>query len=420
MNFGGIHFLYGLSFLILTILLSTAYVYCGYVLLVACENLLYRYRKSVALNKYIAGQGPDPDESVELPKHKYWNRPFLIRALILVFVFQGVLYIGQRNHWMGSESAHLEAKEYWVAGQVVFAHRKIAEKYLHPENPMTWAYTKLQKLVYQKGTALLPKDDGEVGVWQNQWFLYLYARKSRRPYGVGDLKMEPKMIPLLNNCWTALEQMATKPFEDSLMERQYLLSYPALARYYNTHDGHYTGKLYDSGTLARKNSTIMRRLKMLIAWLNALDTKWNSTGLREILNEKYSVVLATKFGTEMAIVHEIIFSKALHRKLRCDDIMVHRFHEMFKIAMSDDISKNSILLYNLENRKQAKSIYKSTVYSVKGCSGRYLLTKGCNLTLPKEKYSVINPTDGLFEYSEREILSLYKEELAGIRDLRTN
>lgn len=87
-----------------------------------------------------------------------------------------------------------------MAGQVVFAHRKIAEQFLPPENPITWPYTKLQEFIYNWGAQLLSKDDGEMGVWKNQWFLYLYSRKSHRPYGVGNLEHVERMVALLDSC----------------------------------------------------------------------------------------------------------------------------------------------------------------------------------------------------------------------------
>ncbi len=411
MHIGGFHFIYGLSFLFLTILLSTAYVYCAYILFVALESLLYRYRKTVAMNKYIAGRGPNPDESVKLPKNKFISRSFLIKALILISVLQSVVYIGQRIHWMGSESAHYEAKEYWAAGQVVFAHRKIAEKYLHPENPITWPYTELQKSIYKRGTALLPEDDGEVSVWQNQWFLYPYTRKSRRPYGVGDLKDEPKMLPLLDACWETLEKIATMPYSDKKMKRQYLLSFPALASYYNTHDGHYKGKFFDSSTLVRKDQVLIRRITDLLKWSDDLESKWDEEKLRPVIYRKYPGVASTNLVTKLRIIQDLILSKSLNNTISCNDPLISRMYDIYDNAMTSKPDKNIFVLYKRKNKRQAKIQYESAFYGTRGCLGRYLMKSLCHISLPEEKYYVVKESDHMTYCSDSRTKNIYKEEL---------
>ncbi|MBW1812307.1 MAG: hypothetical protein JRJ39_01175 [Deltaproteobacteria bacterium] len=144
MHLGGIHIIFGLGFLLLTILLTTIYAYCGYLLIASLQHFLYKFKKTMAMSKYIRGRGPNPDEVVENPALKYWNKKALFAILISVTIILSTVYIKQRIYWLGSGDAHHKAKEYFMAGQAVFAHRRIAELFLHPENPLLFPYTKLQ------------------------------------------------------------------------------------------------------------------------------------------------------------------------------------------------------------------------------------------------------------------------------------
>lgn len=245
MHLGGIHFFAGLFFVLACLLLTYIYVVLLYFLLVVLLRGIYRFRYMLARNKWMAGQGPSPDELLKPPAFGYKNILFLKRAAVLTLVFIGSLYIYQRMHWLGPDSRHYQAKEYWVAGQVIYAPRMLADRLnLHPENPIVQPYTLLQKAIFHCGEKYLPVDDGEREVWYNAWFIYPFSRKTIQPYWVRFRKPSPKMVGILDDCWNAMEGIATKPIADPLMEHKALLEWPFFYSYYLVWQGFYTGPMW--------------------------------------------------------------------------------------------------------------------------------------------------------------------------------
>ena len=241
MHIGGFHVFVGLFFLACCMALTLLYAYGVYVIIVALKKGLFKIRFYKARMKWIEGDGPNPSEIMSPPLMEFWNKRFLIKAARIIVLLLAVVYVRQRITWMGSDNTHYKAKEYYVAGQVVFAHRRIMEFALHPETLLIRPYTAMQSLIFKCGTHYLPNNDGERYVWENRWFLYLYTRKMLRPIGVTSDKYEPVMVALLNQCWEAMEGMSTLEIKDPQMRRNYYLGYPSLASYYTLYHGHYTG-----------------------------------------------------------------------------------------------------------------------------------------------------------------------------------
>ncbi len=232
MHIGGFHVFAGLFFLVCCMALTLIYVYGFYVVVVAIIKGSLQIRFHKARMKWIAGDGPNPSEIMSPPLMEFWNKRFLIRTSRIIVLLLAVVYVQQRTIWMGSDNTYYKAKEYFVAGQVVYAHRKAMEFFFHPENFLIRPYTAMQNLIFTCGTRYLPETDGERYVWENKWFLYSYTRKIIRPYGVGDNKFEPAMVKLLDRCWESMEGMATLSIKDSQMRREYYLGYVGLSSYY--------------------------------------------------------------------------------------------------------------------------------------------------------------------------------------------
>lgn len=413
MNIGGIHIIFGLGFLLLTILLTTAYAYFGYLLIVSFQHLIYKFRKSMAMSKFVRGRGPNPDDKITNPILRCWNKRALFIILISATIIFATVYIKQRLYWMGADTAHHEAKEYFVSGQPAFGVRRIAELFLHPENPLLLPYTKLQRVIFKKGEALLPKNDGESAVWRNTWFFYLYTRTSKMPYGVSSSskELEPNMVRLLDSIWATLRKMATKPYACKKAERDYCLSFPGLATYYNTYSGHYKGKFIGSSRYVRSDSILMERKLLLLEWLDEIGQKWMSNDLKNTIAIKYPGVAAFRFVTQLRIVQDTLLSKALNNQFSCEDPLMKRLFKMYQDAMSDDISRNSFLLYKKRNSEQAKILYNSAVYSAKGSSGKYLIEKICGLSMPEEIYVIASPSDKFSFCSTDYVEHVFRKEL---------
>lgn len=329
--------------------------------------------------------------------------------------FLSLIYVYQRSQWMRNGNAYYEAREYWVVGQVVNYHRMVLGQYLHPENPMHYPYTLFLKAVYRMGVKYLPENDGERYVWMNQWFLYHYTRKKDRPYFVTDKRYEPKMVTLLDACWSSLEGMASNEYQDKRMIRQYALGYPNLASYYSILQSHYTGKLFGGGTLRRKDPVLMGKLYELFVWLDNVESVWAENGYEDEVKGRYSWVSACRQDALMNILQNLSLSLAITGEFRCDHPLVERLYEEYLNAMSDDPERNTFLQYKKRNVKQAKLLYKSAVYGAIGSSGYYLLKHMCGREFPEEKYVVVSRQGHSCNFkTKRSIEFVYREELMNI------
>ena len=392
MHIGGFHVFAGLFFLGCCMVLTLIYVYGIYVLVVAIKEVVCPLKP---------------------PMMKFWNKRFLIKASQIVFLILAVVYVRQRTTWMGSDNTHYKAKEYYVAGQVVFAHRRIMEFALHPENIMIRPYTALQNLVFRCGTRYLPEDDGERYVWENHWCLYLYTRKMLRPIGVTSDKYEPAMVALLDRCWETMEGMATREIKDPQMRREYYLGYPSLASYYTLYHGHYTGKFMNSAKISRKTEFLIRRNYKTLEWLDQLKSSWEKTGLMQEIKAKYPFVAACRQGSILDLLQDLALVIVSKGQFSCDHPLIERLYQEYQDAMSGDSNRNYFLLYSMKNSRQAKMLYQPSVYGGPGGSANYLLSHICGKEMPVEKYNIVKRKDpySCEFYDVDDVEFVFREEL---------
>jgi len=169
------HLLHGLFYLVVTMLLTAAYLLLAGALLYAVRSIIRhmfagqgRKLKRTALDKLIF----EPDR----------RKKALCFVLIVFLVYHLGFYIQQRQEWMGDDNALLEAKEYFVAGQVLYGFRALLTRFIHPDIVVLWPLNALQEKIFEDGIRLLPKQDGERYVWQQLWFLYPYTRTLRETW----------------------------------------------------------------------------------------------------------------------------------------------------------------------------------------------------------------------------------------------
>ncbi|VFQ45404.1 hypothetical protein [Desulfoluna butyratoxydans] len=415
MHFGGIHFFASLLLLAGCVGVTLGMLYLGYLTILLLRTVLYKARYSIAEKNWIQGAGPAPDEVVSPPSWSYRNPQLAKKLMIGCTVFLSLIYVYQRSQWMRDDNSYYEAKEYWVAGQVVNSHRMVIGQYLHPENPLNYPYTLLLRAIYKMGVTYLPKNDGERYVWKNQWFLYHYTRKKDRPYFVTSYRYEPKMVALLDSCWSSLQGMASNEYQDKRMIRLYALGYPNLASYYSILQSHYTGKLFGGGTLRRKDPGLMGKLYELFVWLDNVESVWAENGYEDEVKGRYSWVPACRQEALMNILQNLTLSLVITGEFRCDHPLVERLYEEYLNSMSEDPERNPFLQYKDRNRKQAKLLYKSALYGSIGSSGHYLLRHICERDFPEEQYVVVSKQDHFcFFESKDDVEFVYRDELKNI------
>ncbi len=447
MHFGGLHLFAGILFLACCMGFTSFYVYAAYVICVACRKMyvetkrrFYDFRNYlgtiggifssvdedgyqsgsvnpsrsfvVLVYAFMGGQG-HPKAVEDPPPLFFRNKSFFKQSSLLIIFLLSIVYGLQRTEWMGNENAHYKAKEYYVAGQVVFLHRKMMALALHPENILIRPYTALQEAIYSRGVRYLPEEDGERFVWKNQWFLYLYSRKLERPQDVGDNTAEPQMVQLLDHYWETMEGMETHGIADPEMKKSYALGFPVLATYYSLYQGHYTGALMNSGKILRKTDFLIDRNYRILHWLDQLEGSWKQSGLLLEIVKTYPNIAAIHQGTTLDVLQDLSLTIVLKGEFSCDHSMIERLHQEYINAMSDDPSKNYFLLYSKKNMRQAKVLYQSSVYGARGGAANYLLSHICGKKMPNEKFNISSPKDGLLTkfYSKKRVEFVFREEL---------
>ncbi|NPA95640.1 MAG: hypothetical protein GXO58_09475, partial [Thermodesulfobacteria bacterium] len=209
---------------------------------------------------------------------RYYQTRFFRKLIVACLVMMLTVYVLQLQKWTGKDNANLDAKQYWVPGQVLNGFRLVLTTFIHPEIPVMIPSNLLQQWIYDQGTKYLPENDGEIGVWQNSWFHYHYSRRDRKPLFIGKGSPSDLMVNILDRQWFCLETMATKPFADHQMEvEHYYRDYPSLALSYNLREGWYSGKLVASAARLAQMKKYVLRSRLLSQWLWELGEKWQTS-----------------------------------------------------------------------------------------------------------------------------------------------
>lgn len=367
---------------------------------------------------WIGGLGRNPDEIVKMPIRLY-NKKICLKIFVLIQLFTFGVYFTERTKWMGDENKFYSAKEYWVAGQVVYVNRELLDHILHPDNPILRPFAFLQRQIYKSGIQYIPDGDGEKFVWMNAWFIYPFSKTTVRPYFVGSKRYEPVMTEILDTCWETMHGMSNNTINDKKMYIKSQLSMPLLASYYITFQGHYTGAYIGSGERLRTNKEYFNRYKDVLSVLDKIYEGWIKNNLLQEINTKYQFVSAIRQITVLDILQSLSMSLVYFDEFYCDNPIIKRMYEEYIIAMSDDYEKNYILNYSKVNYKQANMGYLLAVYQSDGSMGRYLLSNFCNKTIPQELYILANKEQvNFYSMSSRDIEYVYKTELSAYKGER--
>ncbi len=272
------HFAHSLFYLFLIMLLTAGYVavasgaVCG--LWVLLRRLFSGHKSQKRAMEGQDSQTPSPEPERRSPGFYKAASVFILGVFL---VYHVAFYVQQRMEWMGNDNAHPTAKEYFVAGQVLYGFRAVLTRFLHPENPLLAPLNGLQQKIYAQGVQLLPEEDGERYVWEQLWFLYPYTRTLRETKDGDRRKYSPDMVKLLDRCWECLEGMAIQPFADRQMEReQYYRNYPGLAFYYNLKRPQYLKTINGALWIIAQDPVRIERTEHLIGWLEKLKQKWQA------------------------------------------------------------------------------------------------------------------------------------------------
>lgn len=410
------HLFYSLAFLIATIALLAVYGIAGYLIVVALQRGIRRLR-------YGAATGGTPVKGRKWPffSSKAYTKIVLLTSVILIAV-----YANQRIEWMGKDNAHLDAKEYWVSGQVIASLRLAGTLVLHPENPLLWPYNFLQEVVYDKGIQYLPKEDGELGVWTDAWFIYPYNRRGLLP----KVKVKtdkwfhlidpvftaketfPKIIAMLDRTWFAIQTMATKPYADKKMKvDNYYRNFPRTVMYYHVYESFYVPWQQGMFKKMMADPRYVPRNEHLVEWLDKIKKEWEASGFYSTMWERYPIVGASQAAVRLSVLQNLMKVLVLRKEFRCEHPLVDKVYKGFLELMSDDYTTNLLLRYQQIDKKQAAILYKDTLYSPAGQICQRMLERYCLREFPKEKLLLITQAQYDGRWSERAVDRFIRSDL---------
>lgn len=373
------HLLVGLLFLVVIILLVGAYVILAMYLFSFVISLI-QYLFLLIKTRDVAQVALSVGETRRSWKVKVFTRRFAYSFLGLIIAFHMAVYISQRTKWMGPDNAHLTAKEYYVTGQVLNAFRGIMTTSIHPEFPLMIPLNAWQQAIYEKGSKYLPTDDGEIAVWQNQWFHYHYTKKQRRALFTVNWEPSPETVKLLDLWWFCLEAMATRTFSDSKMEEErYYQDYISLAMAYSLNKGFYSGKILGSGNRMPKMSKHVDRSRGLSQWLWDLREKWRASESMKHFLKKHPKLLAMWQFETLFEFQDVIKGEIHERKFSCDNLSTQR---LIIVRKEFTDPEKGVPAYRLmKGRNQAERLYNMTINAPSPRAIRYILKHYCGILL---------------------------------------
>ena len=340
-----------------------------------------------------------------------YDRKIVVLLLCTVFLFMAGVYSNQRRIWMGEDSEHHLAKEYWVAGEVVNKTRMSLNQILSVDSCFLKPYIHIQKKLFRLGSELLPQNDGEIHLWHAKWFVYPYTRKLSRPSGVGNKVYESRMVELLDDCWEILEGLIQKNIADQKIKDAAELIYPSIAHYYSIYQGHYTGKFSLSRTRIGKSEKHRKRNYQLLLWLDTLKSSWEELGKTDQILRNYPFVAMAYQVTVHDTLKRIVLFLPFERRFDCEHGMVQRLLKEYYKIMSPDPKINWVLNLKYTNQEQSIIAYSTTVYSAKGSAINYIMDDICGMELPIEKYHLLNNNVNSRYLDSLGIFHLFKDEI---------
>lgn len=308
---------------------------------------------------------------------------FILFLFLLVLAINIPLYVHKRTRWMGEDNAHLSAKEYWVAGQVVFTFRSLYFRIGHPDDTVIQPFTWLQQWIYKKGLQYLPEEDGERGVWTDVWFVYPYSRvfTATMDTANGMYKPAPDMMALMDRAWFSLAQQAKFGFADRQMEKEhYFRNFPGQAFYYLKNKGFLTGCYMGSARLLTNTPRLINRDRQLIIWLEELKKKWGAYPEVQAFVRAHPKIEAIRRLTLQMEAGSLLRASLYAYKFSCDSKEV-RDYLKFRSEFLDEGSTNPILL-QIVDRDQARTLYRIGVNVKISRFWHYSLNRFCGLRVP--------------------------------------
>lgn len=368
------HILWSIFYLLISIGLVLVYMAAGVVLLIGIYWLL-------VILKWCYHLLP--------PRQWDWKgahqrlcslcKPKLFLWIVVLFtLFNAAFYMHQRLDWMDDDNDNLTAKEYYVAGQVLYFYRAVLFDFVYPgkylwTRPLDW----LQEKIYDRGVQYLPEDDGEIGIWNDAWFIYPYSKRMVKPYNHSHTWEASQRISaeFYKQVWFNLETVATRKFRDRQMYTQhYLRNFAGMAHYYAYKKTGYAYKGFWQNYVQMFH--LVERDKKLVDWLLQLEQQWQEEEkLVRFIDHHPKVEVMRQVAIIMELV-DIIGSSIWEKSFSCDSPYLQMYADIRKLfAKGDGEGKPAVL--RMHNRREAIQFTNVAINSKGARFTKYIMKQYC-------------------------------------------
>lgn len=360
------HFVEGiilLFFVILIVLLYTAGIYYSFLLLYRLVVEIVNKRPNLKIWK-----------NVKINLKPNISKKVVVCIIVFITSMSVFIYINQREKWMESGSEHLNAKEYWVSGQVLYKYRMMMFSVLNPDNPICRPSNVMQRLIYFAGARHIPEDDGERGLWVYNWFVYPFSQNMSDTFMVSQESPSFRMRKVLDDAWFSISEVSDKQIKDKKMrEHVFVQQFPYMAFYYSLKEGYYAKSKRGSRRLLAQDDRHIKRSYKLYSYLYGyLDSEKTNNNISSYFKEN----LESKATAQVAILMEltdIIEAMLIKRSLKCEDWYLEKYREI-----RNDILKNQISFFDSKIDNANKEIlYYLVVETSIAKTSRYIISKIC-------------------------------------------
>ncbi len=234
-------------------------------------------------------------------------------AAVFFLLANANFYLAERRDWLGPENTNLAAKEYYVWNNMVFAYRKLLAAVLRPDHPLMTPLNALQDYLYEKGVALLPPGDGEVGIWKWKFKLYLYGRRDYMPEG--------RAVEMLDDLWDVLETLGTQPISDPEMELERLKTFPTVALFYSLHQWKYFGTTPspERWTALIRDHDKATRASKITDWLQKVREAWSRHPSVQTELAQSPIIRIAYYWATVGFTETVLSRKNRQGELKCED-----------------------------------------------------------------------------------------------------
>ena len=282
----------------------------------------------------------------------------------LFLIFNILFWQYFRDKWVDSDYQHKEAREYYALGHMLLSYEMgILVFTRDPGIYVMKPIALLQESLVNSAKKVLPKDDGEIGIFKFHLLLYPYASRFYAPNA-----REGKYINALT--YEVLEDLSTKKMEDpkvneydKFIYHTMALQYYALvfSNKYGEKRGPYTQYAYF------KDKEQFNKTKALVQWTIDAHNEWKTYSEINAFMDNEPKMVVIHYSLIVHFLDRILWYKIMNLQFRCEDkhlALYQKYHYFYKEKYQPYYTDKRLNADGFYNESQKLAI--DTTYMVSG------------------------------------------------------